>query len=275
MSTDTSFQALAHGYAADWARMSILTSAYGAAEGAARRIAAVRDRYEPVAAATKVPWFVVGLLHLRESSLDFTTHLHNGDPLARRTVQVPAGRPVEGHPPFSWEESAIDALRYDRFDRVGYWPLEVVAWKGEGFNGFGPRYRGLPSGYLWAGSDIYRGGKFVADGRWDPSAWDKQLGILTVLRRMIQLDLVALAGPSVVVSATIARSRTPEDLQRALNRVLAGDAKFEPLTVDGSIGRHTRAATRLFQARAGLADDGVAGPLTWEALEAAIAKLGN
>lgn len=266
---------LASEYAADWARMQILPERLRAAELAARRIAAVRSRYEPVTAKTRVPWPVIGVLHLRESDLDFSTHLHNGDSLKRRTVQVPAGRPVDGDPPFSWEESAIDALRYDRLDRVGAWSLEVIALKGEGYNGFGPRNRGRKSGYLWAGSSIYDGGKYVADGKWDPAAWDKQLGIMTVLRRMAELGLAEIPGPSITIALSVVKARTPADLQSALNRLLAGKPGFVPLVVDGSIGKHTRAATRLFQIRAGLDDDGVAGPLTWDAVEAALDRLGN
>lgn len=272
--TDTSLAALAPVYAADWARMQVLPKRLAVVDAAARDIAGFRHRYEPVAGATRVPWFVIGLFHMRESSLDFDTHLHNGDPLTARTKHVPAGRPA-GWPPFSWEASAIDALQYDGLDEVGAWPLEVIAYKSEGYNGFGALYRGRKSGYLWAGSNIYDGGKFVEDRKWDPNFRDPQLGVMTVLRRMIELGLAEVSGPSVIVSAAIARSRTPEDLQRALNRVLAGTPEFVPLFVDGSIGRHTRAATRLFQVRAGLAADGVAGPLTWEALETAIAALGN
>ena len=268
-----SLAVLAPEYAADWARMQVLPERIVAADMAARRIAAVRARYEPVAAETRVPWFVIGMLHLRESDLDFTTHLHNGDSLKHRTVQVPAGRPVYGDPPYSWEESAIDALRYDRLDRVGAWSLEVIALKGEGYNGFGPRNHGRKSGYLWAGSSIYDGGKYVADGKWDPTARDKQLGIMTVLRRLVELGLAEVSGPSVTISLSVARGHMPTDLQVALNRLLASTPGFIPLVVDGSPGKHTRAATRLFQARAGLDDDGQAGPLTWDAIETALGRL--
>lgn len=270
-----SFSTLAPEYAADWARMQIRADSVALAERFARRVAGFRAQYEPVAAATRVPWFLIGLFHMREANFDFTTHLHNGDSLRRRTVQVPAGRPVAGRPPFSWEESAIDALRYDRLDQVGAWPIEVIAYRSEGYNGFGPRFRGRKSGYLWAGSTIYDGGKYVADGKWDPGAWDKQLGVMTVLRRMIELGLVEVSGPSVTISAAIARGRTTEDLQEALNRLLAGVPGFVPLGVDGSYGKITRAAVRLFQARAGLDDDGDAGPLTWNAIETALGRLGN
>src|SRR5437879_3557684 len=65
------------------------------------KIIANRQRYELVEAVTKVPWYVVAIIHSLEGSLNFKTHLHNGDPLTAKTVHVPKGRPP-GTPPFKW-----------------------------------------------------------------------------------------------------------------------------------------------------------------------------
>ncbi len=102
----------------------------------ARKIAAGRDRYDAVAIATGVPWWVVGLIHAMEAGCSFSTHLHNGDPLTARTRQVPRGRPVTGEPPFSWFDSACDAIRYDGLDKVPEddWTLERVCYELEKFN---------------------------------------------------------------------------------------------------------------------------------------------
>jgi lysozyme family protein len=43
------------------------------------RIVAARTRYDSVAAPLGVPWHIVGVIHAMESSLNFRTHLHNGD----------------------------------------------------------------------------------------------------------------------------------------------------------------------------------------------------
>jgi lysozyme family protein len=176
------------GYRADWQRMVVDAGRTADVDRAARRILAVRARYETVAAATGVPWFVIGLLHLREADLAFATHLHNGDSLKRRTVHVPAGRPKQPDPPYTWEESAIDALRYDGLTKVDDWTLERIAFQAESYNGFGPRNRGRRSGYLWAGTNVYDGGKFVQDGVWDGSVRDRQLGVMPVLERLSELD---------------------------------------------------------------------------------------
>src|SRR5688572_29442538 len=74
------------------------------------RLIARKERYRTAGDELGTPWFFVAVIHNMEASLDFDTHLHNGDPLTARTVQVPAGRPKSGMPPFTWEESASDAL---------------------------------------------------------------------------------------------------------------------------------------------------------------------
>ena len=56
-------------------------------------------RYQAIEAATNVPAHVVAIIHNMEASGRFNGHLHNGDPLTARTVQVPAGHPKTGSPP--------------------------------------------------------------------------------------------------------------------------------------------------------------------------------
>src|SRR5215210_8455887 len=75
-----------------------------------------RNRYAAVGDPLGIPWYFIGVIHNMESSQNFKRHLHNGDPLTARTVQVPAGRPKTGSPPFTWEESATDALRLEGLD---------------------------------------------------------------------------------------------------------------------------------------------------------------
>src|SRR5688500_16447516 len=82
----------------------------------ANELIANRARYEVVAQRVGVPWQLVAVIHEMEASQKFTRHLHNGDPLTARTVRVPAGYPRSGHPPFTWEESAADALRLKDLD---------------------------------------------------------------------------------------------------------------------------------------------------------------
>jgi lysozyme family protein len=160
------------------------------AEATLAKILAGRPRYESVATRTHVPWYVVAVIHSLECGGNFKCHLHNGDPLTARTTDVPAGRPVAGHPPFAWETSAIDALQFDGLDVWREWSVPGTLYKLELFNGTGYRHHGIPTPYLWSGSQIYTRGKYVSDGRFDPSAVSKEIGAAVLLRDMADQALI-------------------------------------------------------------------------------------
>jgi lysozyme family protein len=158
---------------------------------AAAKVLEGRRHYEAVSAALGVPWYFTGCAHMRESYCSFATHLHNGDSLKARTHHVPAGRPAA--PPangvcYTWDESAIDALRIKGLQNVTDWSLERVLYELERFNGFGYRNKGRPSPYLWAGTDQYHAGKYVRDGVYDPSFVDPQAGCCAVLKLLLEGD---------------------------------------------------------------------------------------
>ncbi len=150
----------------------------------ARNIAKNAGRYQTVASSIFIPyWPLIGIVHNLESGMDFTTHLHNGDPLTSRTVHDPAGRPAVGHPPFTWEASATDALSDDQhWDSWADWSVPGMAYLLEKYNGFGYRKHGVPSPYLWAGSDIYSAGRFVADHVFDANSVSRQIGGMSILK---------------------------------------------------------------------------------------------
>lgn len=228
---------LAAGYAADWSRMTITKTATISA--AARKIVSNRRRYETVGAALGIPWAVVGLLHMREADCDFGCHLHNGDSLKHRTIHVPAGRLTTHEPPFSWEESAIDALRLDGLDKMGPWTLAAIAFAAEKFNGFGPRNRGRKSGYLWAGSSIYDGGKYVADNRWDGDVWDTQPGVMAVLRTICDMLPGEQIIPGVSLtprSPTVADAANAHPIVKAAAKVATAAAPAVPTAEAASSG---------------------------------------
>jgi lysozyme family protein len=163
-------------------------------DAAADKIAKNKARYEALVKGMEgnIPWWFVGLVHKQEGGSSFKTHLHNGDPLSARTVHVPKGRPVHGTPPFTWEESAEDALRYDKVTAVTEWTLPNALHKLEAYNGFGYLNRGINSPYLWSYSNHYTKGKYVADGVWDPEAVSRQSGAAVVLKRMMEKGAVNL-----------------------------------------------------------------------------------
>ncbi|RPE05567.1 hypothetical protein EGT74_24605 [Chitinophaga lutea] len=168
-----------------------------------QKIEAGKPRYQFVAQITGVPWFFISVVHQLESGGKFTTHLHNGDPLTARTKKHPAGRPLNGEPPFTWEESAVDALTLMGYARKEAKPgekkTESLTWgitsildRLERYNGLGYRKVGIPSPYLWSGSQHYEKGKFVADGEYNPNAVSKQIGAAVILVRMMDRGLIQL-----------------------------------------------------------------------------------
>lgn len=146
--------------------------------------------YEEVAAPLGIPWYFVGILHGLNAGYDFSTHLHNGDPLTERTVHVPAGRPAKGTPPFSWAESARDALELADVPAWQDWGLAGMLYQFERLNGFGYRKLGTPSPYLWSFTDQYSSGSFVADGKFDLDAVAKQAGAAAILLRLIETGTI-------------------------------------------------------------------------------------
>lgn len=157
-------------------------------ESIVRKIASNRSRYDKVESSLGVPWYNVAVIHNMESSLNFTRHLHNGDPLTARTVQVPAGRPKIGNPPFTWEQSAADALTLQRLGADTDWSLAGALYRLEQYNGWGYRlhHPEVLSPYLWSYSNQYTSGKYVADGTWSDTAVSKQCGAAVILRRMAE-----------------------------------------------------------------------------------------
>lgn len=158
------------------------------------KINANRTRYEAVEKLTGVPWFVIGAIHSLEGSLNFNTHLHNGDPLTAKTTHVPKGRPPVGTPPFTWEDSTTDALTFDNLTGVKTWNLATILFKLEGFNGFGYRTKhpDVRTPYLWSFSNHYVKGKFVEDGKFDPNFVSKQTGAAVIFKQMVAAKIISI-----------------------------------------------------------------------------------
>ena len=162
---------------------------------AATKISQNKPRYEAVtlSLANGMPWWFMGCFHFMEAGHKknmFSCHPHNGDPLTARTVNVPKGRPVVGNPPFSWEESAIDAVTYMEGRNPvwrklkGLWDLESCLLKFEAYNGLGYRTKGINSPYLYSYTQFYTAGKYVADNKYDPKTVSKQPGVVAIMKAL-------------------------------------------------------------------------------------------
>lgn len=202
----TDWPSLEPEYNSLWASMEIRPSWHAPLERRARAILANKARYQAVSALTNVPWFFVGVIHSLECGLSFSKHLHNGDSLKARTWRVPAGRPKTGSPPFTWEESACDALKMKSLDKVKDWSAARICFELERYNGLGYRtyHPGTLSPYLWSGSTHYTRGKYVADGKWSSTAVSQQTGAIPLLVKMAELDhSIVLGGPAPAVPEAV------------------------------------------------------------------------
>jgi lysozyme family protein len=141
--------------------------------------------YRQVEAELGIAWTFVGVIHAMECGFNFYGHLHNGDPLTARTVHVPKGRLASAEPPYTWLQSALDALRLKKLDQVTDWSVPHMLFLLEDYNGFGYRRRGVPTPYLWSFSNLYESGKFVLDGKFDPHAVSKQCGAALMLKAVL------------------------------------------------------------------------------------------
>ncbi|MDT4329162.1 hypothetical protein ACQE3E_07910 [Methylomonas sp. MED-D] len=192
-----------------------------------------QKRYQSVADQLGIPWFFIAVIHNMEASQSFNKHLHNGDPLTARTIQVPAGRPKTGNAPFTWEESAVDALTLRGIGAKSDWSLAGVLYQLEGYNGWGYRlfHAHVLTPYLWSYSNHYSSGKYVSDGTWSDTAISRQCGAAVLLRRMAELHQIEfsdqprpnndteplLVNYSITKSTDSAVVKRVEDLQRWLN----------------------------------------------------------
>lgn len=152
----------------------------------AHNLVGAKARYRAVEMRTGVPWFIIAVIHMRESSQNWTRSLAQGDPIDRVSTHVPAGRG-----PFkSWEDAAIDALVECApfLARKKDWSLGPALANLEVYNGAGYAARGRPSPYLWAGTSEYSAGKYVSDGKYDPNYVDRQPGCAALIKAMMAID---------------------------------------------------------------------------------------
>ena len=240
-----------------------------------------RHRYETVSAATNIPAELIAAIHWREGSGHFDTYLHQGDPLGKPAVNIPRNIPVF----YEWEEAAIHALSMD-YHKDRQEDLEItsetnnpnsLASYAESYNGLGYYNKGIPSPYVYAGTDQYHSGKYVSDGSFNPNAVDRQLGVMPMLgaiggiktqqdmspqkisaefrwRRVLNGQIMLRAG---------SYGQEVETLQTKLKTL-----GYDISAIDGDFGNGTKRAVMEFQKSIGTADDGIVGPGTARALDA-------
>jgi len=143
-----------------------------------------RSRYKSISFKFPNPiqWYHIALLHELECTQNFNCYLGNGQRWDKRTTIVPKNRG-----PFkSFEEGAIDAIKYDKLNEIIDWSSGNTLYILEGFNGYGyALYRNINSPYLWSGSNHYTSGKYIADSVYSSKAVSTQIGIALLYKEVL------------------------------------------------------------------------------------------
>lgn len=150
-----------------------------------------KARYEKVSETAGIPPKMIAALHWRESTGDFGTYLHQGDPLGKQAVNEPADIPIFKE----WEPAAQHALGLKNSTQRAYkidantTDEAALTSYAERYNGLGyHNYHAMASPYVFSGTDQYSKGKYVGDGDWDANHKDQQLGVLAMMRRIDRHD---------------------------------------------------------------------------------------
>jgi lysozyme family protein len=246
-----------------------------------RTYAQNRERYETVSRATGIPPELIAAIHYRESSMNFGTYLHQGDPLGRPAVHHPSDIPVFTR----WEDAAIHALQQKDGVRralgitADTTDAAALATFAERYNGLGYHNRGLASPYAWSGTNIYQGGRYVRDGVFDASSWDQRPGVIALMTAL-QGGQFNQGEANQTADAAWAQVLKGNDLLRRGERseaVTALQGMLEglgyPVEPTGELDRATLAAVKAFQEANDLEPDGVVGPDTARAITEAFQAL--
>lgn len=174
------------GYRVMWTQMVVDPTRLAEFAATAARLYKNIAVYKQIEAATGVPASVVMVIHEREADGDMRAYLGNGEPYSKVTTLVPKGR----GPFATFIAGAIDALSYDSLTGLADWCIERTAFRLEGYNGDGYWLHGVPSPYVWGGTNQQKPGKYVKDGPdgWDPTVMDVQEGCMPLLSAIWAID---------------------------------------------------------------------------------------
>jgi lysozyme family protein len=199
----TNITALIAANANRWKAMTIHPDRLAAFDATAKRLGAAKLRYIGVTDRLRqvglfVPWYFTAVVSEREygGPPRWDRQLGQGDRLDLVSHNDPAGRgPFLSHPSDTpendaWTRCALDALINcaPYAARWRDWSIGGLLTILEEYNGLGYAARGVPSAYVWSGTNQYVSGKFIADHVYRASAVDVQEGCAPIISRMMALD---------------------------------------------------------------------------------------
>ena len=195
-----------------WANMHLRADKLGAFHATAVRLCTAdsRARYQGVTdrlvelgktdpKIQDVPWWFIAVVSEREygGPPRWDRQLGQGDPLHEVSRHVPSGMgpylihdgdTTPGND--SWTRCCVDVLVNSAPYAAHWtdWTAGGVLTLWEEYNGLGYAARGVPSAYVWSGTDQYVSGKYIADHVYRASAIDVQEGCAPILAMMMALD---------------------------------------------------------------------------------------
>lgn len=252
-------------YLDEWRKLTIPEDQRTKVEGVAKQIVSHKPLLKEIEqAANGVPWYFVGGIWYRESTFNETTWLGNGDPINKVSTHVPAG-----YGPFkSFKEGAVKALEIKGYVGATDWSFARQAYRLETYNGWGPRVkREKLSGYVYACSNLYTGGMYVADGPdgWRDDKFDQRPGVLTLYKQLLLMGAITLdlGTPEVRLEPDDELAHGTIWLQWALNRLGAKPT----LDMDGDLGPATMKMVKQFQEENGLNPTGLPDEKTYNEVQ--------
>lgn len=203
----TDIVALKAANAKRWANMHLKADKIAAFDATAKRLCdpTAKARYLGVttrlidAALQPVPWWFIAVVSEREygGPPHWNKQLGQGDPLNQVSTHDPQGRgPFLDHPGDvtpgndAWTRGCLDALIECGPHAAKWtdWSIGGVLTLWEEYNGLGYANKGVPSAYVWSGTDQYVSGKYVHDHDYRADVVDVQEGCAAILSRMMVLD---------------------------------------------------------------------------------------
>ncbi|MBM74936.1 MAG: hypothetical protein CMK59_06020 [Proteobacteria bacterium] len=245
-----------------------------------------KNRYQAVASQTNMPAELIAAIHWRESSGNFNTYLHQGDPLGKPAVNWPNNIPVF----HNWEKAAVHALSMkDNYQEdLGITSdttdAALMGLYAEGYNGFGYRKTKdkVNTPYVYSGTNAYSQGKFVSDGHFSKKAVDQQVGVIPLLgsidgaEAQVDISPKQLSG-SDVWTRVLGNQKVLKQGDYSVGVLVLQQKLYNlgyTVTVDGDFGSRTEKAVKQFQRERGLGADGVVGAGTGAELDKVLLENG-
>ena len=175
-----------------WSKAKITPSRLPAVLAVAKRLCSLSAKaiYQHISQAvwdTPDRWWFVAIVHEREASQNFSRSIAQGDRWDRRSVNVP-----RGIGPFkSFIDAAVFALNRcaPYAGKSKDWSIGGVLTLFIQYNGTGYEdWHHERSPYDWGATTVQQRGKYTGDAKYDPTAWDTQVGAAAMLKAMMQLD---------------------------------------------------------------------------------------